>query len=318
MKHVLVTGASGFIGAALVEALAARGDRVTALDMVIGSKAQALADRYDGVSVALSEITEWPSLFESMQADPPDGIVHCAAVVGVLASAQAPYRTFEVNVNGSLNVFEAARLLGVRRIIHISSEETYGDFTAPIIDETHPQNPLMAYGISKLAVEHLGRSYGAHYGLEVVNMRVCWAYGPGLPRARVPKNFVDAAALGTACHLEHGAGMAVDHTHIDDVVQGLVLALDKDVHPFDAYNLGTGYAAPLSEIVDIVKDLVPGADISVGPGEYVHGAGEHSVSAVRKGALDINRARETLGFKPRYPIREGLAAYVEAVKAGRG
>jgi nucleoside-diphosphate-sugar epimerase len=214
-----------------------------------------------------------------------------------------------VNVEGSLNLFEAMRLSGVRRVVHISSEEVYGPFEAPLIDEEHPCRPLMAYGISKLAVEHLGRSYGRLYGLECINVRTCWVYGLGLPRPRVPKTLVDAALGGRPLHLPSGGDFRVDHVYFADTVQGVLLALDKDEHPFDVYNIATGQAPSLAEIIDIVKDLVPGADVSVGPGDYRF---DERVGPVPKGALDVARAREHLGYAPSYDIRKGLAAYVEA------
>lgn len=318
MSHVLITGASGFIGLALTGALAARGDRVTALDRQIASGLAALAAAHDNVVTRVGEITESPALIEVVKDRPPDAIVHCAAVVGVLASAQAPATTLRVNIEGSLNVLEAARLYGVPRVIHMSSEETYGSFLAPAIDESHPQNPVLPYGISKLAVEHLGRSYRAQYGTEVINLRTCWVYGPGLPRQRVPKILTDAAADGTACHLPWGADMRVDHTYIDDLVAAILLALDLPEHPFDAYNVGSGQAPSLAEMVAIIRELVPGADISVGPGEYRHGLPGNSAIAVTKGALKIERAREVLGYAPRFDIGRGLAACIEARRAGTG
>ncbi|HJP22318.1 MAG: NAD(P)-dependent oxidoreductase [Alphaproteobacteria bacterium] len=314
MSKILVTGAAGFIGAEVVRALAARGDSVTAFDLVLSPALAALEAEYSAVTVVLGELTEWPALCDLMRPEAPDGVIHCAAVVGVLASVQTPAKTFRVNVEGSLNLFEAMRLHGVKRLVHMSTEETYGHFQAPLIDENHPQNPIMAYGISKLAVEHLGRSYGVQYGLEVVNTRVCWAYGPTLPRARVPKTLIDAALAGQALHLPSGGDMAVDHTHIDDVVAGILAALDLAEHPFDAYNIGSGQATSVSEIVDIVKELVPGAELSVAAGEYRHGAADASAFAVKKGALDISRAREVLGYTPQYDMRRGLEAYVAALR----
>ncbi len=314
MKHILVTGASGFIGLALTKALSARGDRVTAIDLHIGDGLYQLATSSDRVNVEICEITELPRLIEIIKDDPPDAILHCAAIVGVLASVQAPYRTMQVNVEGAINLFEAARLYGIPRIIHMSSEETYGNFEQSEIDESHPQNPMMAYGISKLAVEHLGRSYRAMYGTEVINMRTCWVYGPGLPRLRVPKIFIDAAVTGGTCHLPWGADMIVDHTYIDDVVDGVLRALDHSSCPYDAYNLGSGVATKLSDMVEIIRELVPGADISVGPGAYEHGLPNASALAVEKGALIVKRAHDVLGYTPRFNMRDGLVAYLEATR----
>jgi nucleoside-diphosphate-sugar epimerase len=220
-----------------------------------------------------------------------------------------------VNVEGSLNVFEAMRLAGIRRCIHLSSEEAYGAFRADRIDETHPLDPVLPYGICKAAVEQLGRSYRDLHGLEVVNLRTSWVYGPGLPRNRIPKNLVDAALLGRKLHIPAGADSAIDHTHVDDLVSGVLKALDHDHHRFDAYNIASGQATTVAGLIAIVRELIPGAELSVGAGVYRHG---DEVEMVRKGALDVARAATELGWKPRYDIRTGLAAYVNALRPAAG
>ena len=312
MGRILVTGWAGFLGSAVVDALALRGDEVIAVDLVVNDRLRHVADMHAAVKVHTGEVTEWARMAHLLEAERPQAIVHCAAVVGVPASVEAPFRTFQVNVEGSLNLMEAMRLFGIRRMVHISSEETYGPFQSPLVNEAHPQQPMMPYGISKLAVELLGRSYRELYGIECIHIRTSWVYGPGLPRARIPKILVDAAVQGRPLHLPAGADFAVDHTHVDDTVQGILLALDQPEHPFDAYNIGSGEAPTLREMVEMVKELVPGADLSVGPGPYRH-AGD--IPVVAKGALDISRARSVLGYAPRFTLREGLADYVKTLRA---
>ena len=311
MSRILVTGGAGFLGCAVVEALAARGDEVLAFDLAPGERLRRVAEAHRGVAVHTAEVTEWARVAQLLQSFRPRAIVHCAAVVGVPASLEAPFRTFQVNVEGSLNLLEGMRLFGIPRIVHLSSEETYGPFQTPKAAETHPQQPLMPYGISKLAVELLARSYAQLYGLECIHLRTSWVYGPGLPRQRIPKILVDAAVQGRPLHLPAGADFAVDHTHVDDLVQGILLTLDKDTHPHDAYNIASGEAPTVRELVEIVKTLVPGAQLSVGPGPYTHPGG---APTVRKGALDITRARTVLGYAPRFDIRAGLAHYVRALR----
>lgn len=315
MARVLVTGGSGFIGCAVAQALAERGDIVTAFDVVRSARLAAVLARHRNVELVGGEITEWPQLAATVQAARPDAVVHCAAVVGVPNSLASPLTTFRVNVEGSLNILESMRLFGVRRLVNLSSEETYGPFDADRIDETHPNRPLKPYGISKYAVERLACDYVAAYGLECIHVRTCWVYGPGLPRPRVPKILVDAAVAGTRLHLPGGGDFRVDHVYIDDCVDGIIRALDKPRHRFDVYHVATGEAPSLTEIVAMIRDLVPAADLAIGPGGYRFVDG---TEAVRKGALDITRARTELGYAPRYPIRQGLAAYIEATRAGKG
>jgi UDP-glucose 4-epimerase len=307
MARVLVTGASGFIGTALVDALARRGDAVAALDLRSSPRLDALVERHANLAFLQGDVCEWPQLAQAIKAHRPDAVIHLAAIVGVINSLASPLATMRVNVEGSLNVMEAMRLLEVPRLINLSTEEVYGPFTAPRIDESHPCRPRQPYGISKYAVEQLGRDFARNHGMEVVHLRTCWVYGPGLPRPRVPKILIDAAVAGRRLHLAAGGDFRVDHVYIDDLVDGILKALDKPEHAFDVYHIATGEAPSLLEIVAILKELEPAADLAVGPGEYAFADG---VEAVRKGALDIARARAELGYTPRHPIRAGLQAYL--------
>lgn len=309
---VLVTGGGGFLGRAVVRALARRGDRVVAIDAAIGPRLRELAEREPAVTPLIGHLDDAPQLTRIFERTRPDKVVHCAAVVGVPNSIDAPVVTMRVNVEGSLNLFEAMRLFGIGRVVHISSEEVYGPFESRIVAEEAPCRPEMPYGISKLTVEQLGRSYGELYGLECVNIRTCWLYGPDFPRPRPPMNLLDAAIAGRSCHLPSGRDFRVDHVYVEDAVQGVLLALDKEQHAFDVYNIATGRAPSLGEIATIIRDLVPGADLSVADGDYRIDA---RIPPARKGALDITRAREQLGYAPHYDIRSGIFAYLEA---GRG
>jgi UDP-glucose 4-epimerase len=310
--RVLVTGGGGFLGAAAVRALVARGDTAIAFDTQLAQLADAAPS--ERLVRVLGDITDMANVAQAASVHKADVVVHCAAIVGVLSSLGSPINVVRVNVEGSLNVFEAMRLSGIRRCIHMSSEEAYGTFRSDKIDETHPLDPVLPYGICKAAVEQLGRSYHALHGLEVINLRLSWVYGPGLPRDRIPKNLVDAALAGRKLHIPTGADSAIDHTHVDDVVAAILAALDRQEHSHDAYNVASGMAATAAQIAEIIRELVPGAQLSVGPGSYRHG---DRVEAVRKGALDVSRAAAELDWRPRYDIRTGLAAYLSAVRAAQ-
>jgi UDP-glucose 4-epimerase len=315
VSRILITGGAGFIGSGVAKTLAVRGDEVIAFDIARSARLNAALVEHRNIEFIQGEITEWPQVVGLMQSRKADAVVHCAAIVGVPNSLASPIGTFRVNVDGSLNVFEAMRLSGVRRVINLSSEETYGVFEKDKIDETHPNRPLRPYGISKYAVERLACDYVSAYGMEIIHVRTCWVYGPGLPRPRVPKILIDAAVAGRKLHLPTGGDFRVDHVYIDDCVDGIVKALDKRSHRYDVYHIATGEAASLAEIVAMIKEMAPGADLAIGPGPYKFVDG---TEAVRKGALDITRARTELGYEPRFPIKRGLAAYLEATRAGRG
>jgi UDP-glucose 4-epimerase len=313
MAGILVTGGAGFIGAALTAALAGRGDQVIAFDRGDSPALARHRARLPGITFVPGEITEWPHLAAAFLRHRPEAVVHCAAIVGVVAAEASPAATFRVNVEGALSVFAASRLFGARRVINLSTEEIYGPFQAPEIDETHPCAPAGAYGISKFAVEQLARDAAREHGIPILHLRTCWVYGPRLARPRVPKILLDAALAGRPLHLAEGADFRVDHVYIDDLVTGILAALDAPAPRFDAYHIASGAAPTLGEIVAILRDLVPGAALSVGPGNYEFAAG---VPVVRKGALAITRAGADLGYRPRFDIRAGLAAWIAARGAG--
>lgn len=313
MSTILVTGAGGFLGGAVARALLERGDAVVALDCEAAKAGVgALSAGFKTCAGAIVDVCDAAALDRVFTEHRPDAVVHCAAIVGVLASVAAPQKLLRVNIEGSVNLFEEMVKHGCNRIIHISSEEIYGDFDRARVDETYREAPLYAYGISKSAVEHLGRSYNKAHGLECINVRTSWVYGPGFPRDRVPMNMVRAAAEGRTLHVLGGADERIDHTYLDDAVAGILGALDCADHPFDAYHIASDSAPSLAEIAEIVRDLVPDADVIVGDGHYHHG---DAVEITTKGALDCGRAKAVFGYEPKFDIRKGLAATLAAHQA---
>lgn len=311
-KTILVTGACGWLGSAIVDALLKRGDKVIATDLAVSPAIATLAVGHAALTAVAADLGEWHQVMRLFEAHRPDAVIHAAAIVGVIQAADIPIKAQRVNVEGSINLFEAMRLNKVKRVVHISTEETYGDFQSDAIDEDHPQKPLSIYGLTKLAAEHYGRVYSRDHGLECINVRTCWVYGPHLPRLRMPRTFVEAALRGEPFHQADGGNLAVDQVYIDDTVQGALLALDKDKHRYDAYNIATGMAPTLRDTAEAVNRAIPGAKITVGDsGPYHHGG---KVLSAVKGALDISRARAELGYAPRYDLQRGIEATIAATR----
>lgn len=312
-RKILVTGGCGWLGSAIVSALLSRGDAVVAADVVVSPAMAARAATEPKLSVVAADLGEWSQVVRLFEQHQPDAVVHAAAIVGVIQAADIPLKALRVNVEGAVNLFEAMRLAGVKRVIHVSTEETYGDFLSPLIDEDHPQKPLSIYGLTKLSAEHYGRVYSRDHGLECINVRTCWVYGPYLPRLRMPRTFIEAALRGEPFNQPDGGNLAVDQVYIDDTVAGVLLALDKQDHRFDAYNIATGAAPTLRDTAEAVNRAIPGARITVGDsGPYHHGG--RVLSAV-KGALDIGRAQRELGYAPRFDLQRGIEATIAATRA---
>lgn len=306
--RILVTGGGGFIGYETARALTGRGDTVVAFDTAFGKPVMALAHDSDRIHIEHGDMTDLANVAQVFDRHRPDAVVHLAAVVGVPSSVGSPSNILRVNVQGSLNVFEAMRLFRVRRVIHLSTEEVYGDFVRDSADEDHPQRPTNPYGVTKLAVEHFGRSYGELHGLQCINLRTSWVYGVGLDRPRPPMNYLEAALSGREVDLPAGADTVTDFAYVDDVVNGILLALDHPSHRYDVYNIASGQGVSDQELIDEIRRLLPQARLKVGPGRRTFATG-HRIPL--KGALDCSRARDEFGYVPRHDLRRGLAAYVD-------
>ncbi len=313
MACVLVTGGAGFLGAAVVRRLAGRGDQVVVLDNFQAGAPANLEGLGSNVAVVEGDVTDLGGLLVVIRQHRVRRIIHAAAIVSAPPSLSAPARVTRVNIEGTLSVLEAMRLSEVERAVHISSEEIYGAFRQEPAGEEHPAAPTAPYGISKAASEQLGRFYRTVYKTDFINVRTSWVYGPDFPRQRIPRTLIEAALARRPLHLPRGGDARIDHTYLDDCVNGILLALDHAAHPFDVYNIASGEGRTIAEMVALVKDLIPGADLSVGPGPYWY---DDRLVTPPKGALDLTRARKVLGYQPQYDLRRGLASYIEWYRRG--
>jgi UDP-glucose 4-epimerase len=306
---ILITGGAGFLGSHLATALAREGDRVLVYDNLSAGFPENLAEVKEQVKFVHGDILDLSFLIRTMMAEKVDRVIHTAALVSFAPSVEKPALTAKINIEGTINVLEASRIVGAGRILDISSEEVYGDFQYEPADEDHPHLPTMPYAITKVAAEKYEEFFHRYFGMDVVIVRTSWVYGPGLPRVRVPKVFIENGLNGIPTHLASGGDYRVDHTYIEDFVQGALLAFQKEDLKHRVFNIASGKAYTFSEVAEMVKRLVPGAEITVGPGFLKH---TQQVDAPRKGALSIERARLELGYEPKYDLFEGLRTYVKS------
>lgn len=263
---VLITGGAGFLGSHIARALVQRGDRVVIYDNFSAGLPQNLIDLQDKLKLVNGDILDLSFLIRTIMAEKVKRIIHTAALVGFAASIEKPALTARINIEGTLNILEASRLVGVERIMDISSEEVYGHFQYEPADENHPFSPSAPYSISKVAAEGFDRFFHTFFGLDVVTIRTSWVYGPGLPRARPPKTFIENSVKGISTKMDSGADHRVDHTYIDDFVQGALLAFDVKNPKSRVFNIASGKAYTFSQMARMVEEIVPGPKISVGPG----------------------------------------------------
>jgi UDP-glucose 4-epimerase len=314
---VLVTGGSGVVGLHVARALAEAGEQVIAYST---SGAPAHADVVLGAHAANvrfehGTVVDVEKLQRVVEAFGVNGIVHTAALTGeAQARAHAPV-VVAVNVSGTANVLEAARRTGVRRVVYVGSASEYGRRTdaRPIMEEE--TNPQGVYAETKFLGYRLGQRYRDVFDLDVITVRVSSVYGPNT-RFNPFRNLVGntliahlcrSAANGQAVQLAGGGDYPRDWTYAADAAHGISLALRAAAPRHVTYNIAGGRSYTVRDVVDALRRVAPHASVSVGPGQWDD---DPYQSLNLRGPLDISRARDDLGYEPRYALEDGLRAYI--------
>jgi len=318
--NVLVTGGGGFLGSQIVRALAKRGDAVIIYDNYVTADAASIKDIKNSIKIVKGDISDLSRLLETLKVDKIKKIVHAGAIGSPAQVIEQAWMGVHVNIGGTISVLEAARLMDINRIIFISSEETYGVFQYEPADENHPLTPVSLYGVTKVAAEQILEQYNKLFGMSCISIRTSWVYGPGLPRRRPPRIFIEDALMGKPTKLACGADHKMDHTYIDDLVQGALLALDSKNPKYSVYNIATGKSYTLRDLVSLIKNILPQAKIEVGPGllYYMGAPIKEGCEMPQKGALNIERAKQDLGYNPENDLETGLRKYVGWFKKSKG
>jgi UDP-glucose 4-epimerase len=309
--RAIVTGGAGFIGSNLVDALLARGDRVTVIDDLSTGRRRNLDDALErGARLCVIDIRNAAELDGVIGEEAPEAIFHLAAQIDVRRSLSDPAWDAAINIEGTINVLEAARSHGVARIVNSSTGGAiYGDAeTIPSSEETPPL-PEAHYGQSKLAAEGYLGLYERLYGLDSVTLRYGNVYGPRqdpLGEAGVIAIFcgkLDTQERPTI----YGDGLQTrDYVYVGDVVAANLAAVEAPVR--GPINIGTGVETNVLELVAILRELA-------GAEHFEPQLAPPRLGELPRSCLDIARARETLGWQPTIGIREGLRLTFEASRA---
>jgi UDP-glucuronate 4-epimerase len=310
-KTYLVTGAAGFIGSHVADALLARGDRVVGLDN--------LNDYYDPArkEANLREIERAapPGSFALVRGDVRDtalldrlfaehtfeSVAHLAAMAGVRASVDDPHLYVDVNVVGTLNLLERARRHRPTRLVLASTSSVYGaSERRPFTEDDPADRPLAPYPASKRAAEMLGHTYHHLHGVDVTALRFFTVYGPrGRPDMMAFK-VLDAIDEGTRVPLYNGGRMHRDWTFVDDIARGVVLALDRPLG-FEVLNLGRGEPVLLADFVAHLERLA-GRDAPLDDTPMLAADVPYTFAS-------IDKAKRLLGYDPRVSVEEGTARF---------
>jgi UDP-glucose 4-epimerase len=307
MAAILITGGCGFLGWNIARDVTRSGDRAVCLDMR-NPDSRLMHWKNDRIKIIEGDVTDYEKVLGIIRAENIEKIVHGGALLGYTSRADEIRQFIKTNVEGTLNILEAMRVSGVGRAVYLSSEEVYGTFRGRTADETHPMNPVGIYGITKQTAELLIDMYHAEHHVDCLILRTCWVYGPGLPRDRAPWFLIENAVKGVRGFIVNGGDHSADKTYVDDLVQGVRLALSKEKVGSRIFNIASGQSSTLSQMVDAIKKIMPGAPIDVGPGLLDN---SDNVKLPQKGALDIGRAARELGYRPEYDLEKGLRKYMK-------
>ena len=303
--NFLITGAAGFLGAALANRLAQAGHMVRGLDdLSAGDPARLLP----GVHLTRGDVNDRPKLWTLLQG--VDCVYHLAARVSVAESVLYPREYNAVNVGGTVSVMEAMRDVGVRRVVLVSSGAVYGDQSSQPLSEGLIPEPASPYAVSKLAAEYYVRTIGQLWGIETVALRVFNAYGPDqpLPAAHAPvvPRFLSQALSGASLVVNGDGAQTRDYVYIDDVMDALVAAATaRDVNR-RVINVGSGHE---TRVNDLIAEVVRVTGCQASP---IYNRREGG--GVSRMCADISLAARTLGFHPRVSLAEGLRLTVERDK----
>ena len=316
--RILVTGAAGFIGSHVCEALLARGDEVVGLDNFDPFYERAVKERnLEGLRrTAGFRFVEVDIVRDGLPLDGVLVVLHLAARPGVRPSLEDPASYSETNVTGTVRVFEAARRAGIRRIVFGSSSSVYGDATPPPFAEDAPAAwPISPYAASKRAGELMAQAFAHLYGLQIACLRFFTVYGPRQRPDLAIHRFTRLIAEGQPVRM-HGDGSSErDYTYITDCVDGVLSAVEWTGRPRAAgvaepINIGGGERVRLDRLIDLIGRTLR-HDVRI----ERHG---DQPGDVRLTAADLRRAERELGYRPTVGIEEGIRLFVRWYEATHG
>lgn len=307
LQTILVTGAEGFIGSHLVEALVGQGRRVRAMALYNSfgryGWLDTLPEKTRGkVELVMGDVRDPFSVREAMRGC--DAVMHLAALIAIPYSYAAPTSYVDTNISGTLNVVQAARDLGIRKVVHTSTSEVYGSAQIVPIPETHPLVGQSPYSASKIGADQMAYSYYCAFGTPVATVRPFNTYGPRQSlRAVIPTIILQA--LSDAPNLALGALRPTrDFNFVADTVAGMIAVLDSPASVGQTINIGSGFEISVGETVDLIAQIT---------GKTLHVKTDEArlrpdASEVERLCCDNSKAQQLLGWKPKFAGHEGLRA----------
>lgn len=304
-SKILVTGADGFIGSHLTEELVRRGHKVKAFTYYNSFNSWGWLDQ------SSPEIQKELEVFSGDIRDPHgvknamadcDVVLHLAALIAIPFSYHSPDTYVETNIKGTLNVVQAARELGVRKVVHTSTSEVYGTARFVPITEEHPLQGQSPYSASKIGADQIAMSFYNSFDTPVAIIRPFNTYGPRQSARAVIPTVITQIAAGQR-NLKLGALQPTrDFNYVDDTVAGFIAVAESETSTGQVINIGSNYEISIGDTVRLIAEVM-GADVQIETDEVRL---RPEKSEVERLWADNAKARELLGWEPRFGGREGF------------
>lgn len=308
--------------------LVEKGHQVVNYDVVppAGERAYVLGDLKNEIPFEKAGIEDLPSMLLAVKKYRIEKIVHMAAIVDPVVPYENPSVAYRLDLGGTLNVLDTARIMDLKRVVYMSSIGVYTTKKYEPIDENHPvlqsdEGPASsAYGACKIGGEAFCWAYRDAFGLDFVALRPSAVYGLGMGSFTLGlfiKPIVENAVRGESLRIERGRDYPRDYTYVKDVAQAIQLATDVEPSRLKdhVFQVGTGQKLVTpGELAEMIKEFIPTADIKIGPGLDEFDKKE----ILFRGVLDIGRAKEELGYEPQFDARKGMKDYIAMYRAYLG
>lgn len=303
MKKVLVTGADGFIGSHLVEMLVALGYQVRALAQYNSFNFWGWLDDVNcknAVDVVCGDVRD-PQFCKTICRD-IDTVFHLAALIAIPYSYQAPDSYLETNIRGTLNICQAARDNGVRRLIHTLTSEVYGSAQYVPIDEKHPLQAQSPYSASKIAADAMAISFFNAFDLSVTIARPFNTYGPRQSARAVIPTIITQLAQGKKNIQLGDVSPTRDFNYVEDTCRGFIALAESDKTIGETVNIGSNSEISVGETLNLIKTLMA-SDVEFLLDEQRLRPEKSEVSRLR---CDNGKIKALTGFSPQIGLEEGL------------
>ena len=314
MKKVLVSGAGGFIGSHLVEKLVQNGCRVRALVRYNSKSSWGWLESCHckgNIEVVLGDIRDADIVRHAMEGI--DTVYHLAALIGIPYSYVSPEAYVETNIKGSLNVFQAAKDCGVKRIIHTSTSEIYGTAQFVPIHEKHPVNPQSPYAASKSAADFLSLSFFRSFDLPIVVLRPFNTYGPRQSARAVIPTIITQILSGNKIIKLGALDPTRDLTYVEDTVEGFIRAGKADKALGEIINLGNNNEISIRDLAYLIAKIM-GVKITIKDDKNRK---RPLKSEVERLWADNAKAKQILKWEPKYSLEKGLNQTIEWLKKNK-